>query len=590
MQKPSTFQDVLEYITQDSPLKDVSRRDYASALKRLPLVMGTNRLADIPADFEVVKARLYARKYDRHQFKSVKAYLAWRRKVLAALRHFLGLITSDRTSRAQTDGWTRLHAEAALLIAKGELGLHVNALLPLAFITKLARAGFLEPWQMDNTYILARSHDLPGPDIPAFRRSIRLLARLQHEAPGLQDLLPAEDITDIKMVRRPPLPPVPQPLLDEVDAWLKSHHQGEVDPVSDEVVDGLSEGRLHAYRQAFRSYLGNAAKAGVLIGITSLEQAVVDDVAIPAMRAMINSTESQKKQRLAPKTMLAYLEDVARLANLEGIETPAIAKAVKWNPKLKKGKIARRQMSPDNKAFCSWLLSSRDNEMRFRSLHIRLHKRTLALMDQRDAGRRMKHLDQRVVQAGSLAAMTAIWLWGAPLRIGNTVALRLYGTAPQVFLPNGKQQSVHIKIDPEQTKNKRQIDQQLHPGRHRAIEVLQWYIDEIRPLIPGADESIYLFPSSISGRDHITDGAVRKWLHQHAVDEGIQIDPHQFRHGAASLYIRAYPSAYDHVAQLLDDKPETVRRHYAWIDEEAVMTDVQSNILKIAGLTDASPL
>ena len=583
MLKSPTFEDVLQYISQDSPLTAVSRHDYASALKRLPLVMGTNQLADIPADFEVIKARLNVRKYDRHMFKSVKAYHAWRRKVLAALRHFLGLIASDRASRAQVDGWTRLHAEAALLIAKGELGLHINALLPLAFITKIARTSGLEPWQMDNAHLIARSRDIPGDNIPRFQRAVRLIARLQNEAPSLRELLPAEDLYEVEVVRPDPLPPAPQILLDEVGAWLMTHHQSEVDPVSDEVVDGLSEGRLYGYQQAFRSYLGNAAKAGVLTGVTSLEQALMDDVAVPAMRAMINGTETQKKQRLGNRTKLAYLEDIARLAKLEGIETPAITKALKWNPKLKKGKVTRRQMSPENKAFCAWLLSGRDNEMRFRSLHILLYKRALDLMDQRDAGRQMKHLDQRVVQAASLAAMTAIWLWGAPLRIGNTVALRLYGTAPQVFLPNGKQKELHIRIATEETKNKHQLDQRIHPGRHRAIEVLQWYINEIRPLIPGADDSIYLFPSRIEGCGHITDGAVRKWLHLHAVDEGIQINPHQFRHGAASLYIRGFPGAYDHIAQLLDDKPETVRRYYAWIDEEAVMADVQSNILKLAG-------
>lgn len=583
MLNPSTFEDVLTYVMHESPLQEASRRDYASAIKRLPLVTGTNRLADIPADFAVIKARLYVRKYDRHLFKSVQAYHAWRRKVLAALKLFLGLIAADRASRHQVDGWAHLKAEAALLIAKGELILHINGLLPLAFITKLARMDSLEPRQMDNAYILARSHDLHASQIPAFRRSVRLLARLQKEAPKLRDLLPMEDIAEIKVVRRDPLPPIPQALLGEVDVWLETHHQGELDPVSNTMVDGRSEATIYGYRQAFRSYLGNAAKAGVLTNITSLEQAVMDDVAVPAMRAMINGTQPQKKQQLAPKTMLDYLEDVARLANLEGIETPAITKALKWNPKLKKGKVARRRMSPENMAFCSWLLSSRDNEMRFRSLHIRLHKRTLALMDQRDAGRRMKHLDQRVVQAGSLAAMTAIWLWGAPLRIGNTVALRLYGTAPQVFLPSGKQKELDIKIAAEETKNKRQLDQRINPGRHRAIEVVRWYIDEVRPLIPSADESIYLFPSSLKGRDHITGSAVRKWLHLHAVDEGIQINPHQFRHGAASLYIRGFPGAYDHVAKLLDDKPETVRRYYAWIDEEAVMADVQSNIIKLAG-------
>lgn len=588
MHKLKNFDDVLDYITNHSPLTATSKKDYASAVKRLPSIMRTNRLADISADLNVVKAKLYYRKYDRNLFKSIQAYHAWRRKVLASLKLFLGILDAERANRKKTDGWTQLQAEANFLIAGGQLDLHINALIPLAFLTKIARKDDCEPWKINNNYLVKRSRDLPSNDLKKFRTSVRLIEHLQVMAPKLENLLPTETIKDFEIVRRARLPIIPKHLLSDVDAWIWKHGKGEVDPISGEVVEGMSAGTMDGYRNSFRCYLSHAENAQLLAKVSCLKEALEDTISVPVMQSIFRDTGP--KQRLSNRTRLQYLESVARLAKLEGISTPSIKKALALNRDLKKGKAERRKISVDSRIFCAWLLSDRANEMLFRSIHIRLQKRALRLMDQLDSGRRMKRIDQQVVQAGTLAAMAAIWLWGSPLRINNMVSLRLYGAAPQIFLPKGKRAEVVINIALEETKNNRPIDHKILPAKHRAIEVLKWYIENIRPLIPGSENSIYLFPSPSERRNTISDATVRVWLRKHAVDEGLQIKPQQFRHGAASLYIRAYPGAYDHVAQLLDDKADTVRRFYAWIDDAAVMTKVQANVLKIAGITDAASL
>lgn len=581
MQEVKTFEDVLEHILYRAPLQDVTRKDYVSSLRRLPRVLDVNRLTDIPADFQTVRLRLYGLRYDPTLFKTARAFKAWRRKVIAALKQYLGMSDAERAQRAQVDGWTRLEAEASALIASGALDIHVNALLPLRFLSKLGRDGGREPWRIDDAFIETCCRKVIDVDLGKLQRSVRLLARLQVEAPTLEPLLPRHHLTDPDIVRRHAQPPVRADLMNEVEEWLLRHKTGDIDPVEEMAVDGVSASTLDGYRSAFRAYLRNAEALGLLGGVECLADALQDTLARTVMREMIHSASNGAP--LSPRTALQYLESISRLAGLEGIETAAILDALKRNTTLKKGKTARRNMSPDAVAFCKTLLHNRDVEMRFRSLHVRLHNRALLLMQERSAGRSMKRDHNRVVQVGSLAAMAAIWIWGAPLRIGNTRKLRLYGSEPQILMPSKKGDDVNIRIAADETKNKKGIAQDIKSGRSRAIEVLEWYIADIRPLIPGADQSVFLFPSSRNSNEALSYPAIRLWVRRHVLEEGIQMTPHNVRHGIASLYLRNFPGAYEHVAYLLDDRSETVRQFYAWIDREAIMEQVQKNILQLGG-------
>lgn len=242
-------------------------------------------------------------------------------------------------------------------------------------------------------------------------------------------------------------------------------------------------------------------------------------------------------------------------------------------------------MSLEARKFCAWLLDSRRNELLYRSLHLRFHTRYLDEVALLEAGGWVPRRRARLKQLGYLAAMTALWTWCAPLRIANMCSLRLYGNRPQIWLPSGSRKEVRLKLAASEMKNARAIDHRLLPGRHKAVETIAWYVEHVRPLHGDGDTSEYLFPAQKSG-GHVSANCVRNWLYTHAAAEGIKIKPHWFRHAAATLYIRKFPGAYDHVAQLLDDRPEAVRRYYSWVDDLAVMDDVQRNILEMSGFAD----
>lgn len=153
-------------------------------------------------------------------------------------------------------------------------------------------------------------------------------------------------------------------------------------------------------------------------------------------------------------------------------------------------------------------------------------------------------------------------------------------------MSTSKSRDVLIVIPKDATKSKKTIRQRMVAGDNRAVEILRWFISEIRPRFPGAQTSEYLFPGFAAHGGPIHGDTLRSWLKTHGRSIGIVMTPHDFRHGLASLYIRAHPGGYDHIARLLDNTPAVVRRYYAWIDNERVLFEVQQRMLKLGGFGD----
>ena len=573
-----TCLDLLHFTMMETQKSQHTRRDYGDAIKRLPNAYGRNRLEDIQMDLSDFQARFHRKAFDPSMFKTKAAYLAWRRKVIAAMKEFSG------TSRPQSfdDGWSILQRRADAFV-RTHLDFHTRSPLSLATLAAVARQDGISPHGFSREYITKKIVTLDSVKARSVRKGCMFIDRLRDEAPDLLGVLPPASIGSLPSTRRGKLPSPPDNFLIEMNTWITEYCAGEIDEITGDADGEKSDATRNNYRAAFKKYLGYAQRSGLLQNVTTLRAALRDDIALAVMREMIACNDPTL--RLAERVQCQYLEDICRLSKSRGIEPGAILRALKTNKTLKSGKKQRAVMSPKSKKFCQWLLASRQNEMLYRSLHIRFHNRAIELMS------RLSHEHvpdgwSEVRRLGTLAAMSAIWAWGVPLRVGNMCSLTLYGDKPQIFLPMGKTVNLRIVVAKEETKNDRGLNHRISPGRHRGIEIVEWYISTIRPLIPGAENSKFLFPAPGGSGKAIGTGVVGTWLGRKAAQEGIVITPHHFRHAAASLYIRQFPGAYDHVAQLLDDTPEVVHRYYSWIDEEAVLTDVQNNIMLISGFNN----
>ena len=176
-------------------------------------------------------------------------------------------------------------------------------------------------------------------------------------------------------------------------------------------------------------------------------------------------------------------------------------------------------MSPHAKKFCQWMLTNRKNEMIYRSLHIRFQKNCLEILA-KPPHRYISDKNREVYHLGTLAAMSAIWIWCVPLRVSNMCDLTLFCDAPQVLLPAGKNPNLRIRIFQENTKNGKPIEHRMSPGRHRGIEIVKWYVDKIRPTIPGAKQSQYSFPASSGSGNALSTNNARDWLRKYGAKKG----------------------------------------------------------------------
>jgi len=573
--RPNTATDLAWFIHRESKWSRPTKADYVRSVKRLPDLMGRTRLEDVIIDLDDLEARFPLDGFDPAHFASQNAYRAWRRKIMASVKAFAG----QARPRRYDDEWSALNLSVEVFTLDHP-DFRVSAVRSLSAIAAAARKQGTVPRDLNNAAIARLSEDIPYKKHKEILKGVHLLNRLRDTATSLRPLLPPSHL-EIPDRTRGKLPAPPDHLAQELETWITSYCAGDIDEITEDVIEGKSSSAAYTYRAAGRKYLGFAGQLGLLAGIPNLALAFSDEIAKPTLRVMLKDRESPTSISL--RSARSYLDNLLRLARSQGHEAPLIARALASNRELKSGQRDAHQMSSKAKRFCALLLADRRAEMKYRSLHLRMRALHDELASRAKSGERIPYLSDRLRQVASLAAMSAIWVWGPPLRIGNMCELRLYGDAPQIWLPSGKTKDIRITIELDEAKNKRAIHQRIAPGRHRAIETIEWYVNEIRPGLPGAGESIWMFPATHAATKPILTSTVRNWVERYSGEVGLPMKPHLFRHAAASLYIRSHPGAYDHVAQLLDDTPQVVRRFYAWIDDMAVMDEVQSHVLQHAG-------
>ncbi len=560
--------------------------DYVCALNRGLKLFGRNRLADIPVDLPGFLKAFPYHGFDPANFRSEKAYRAWRRKVIAAIKRFLGMIATKAPKPRIADGWSEFLDDAYQLVEQTE-GWPRALLVPVCSLADHARARGWMPWDITSGR-LAQLLDEAGPqDIRKIvANAAASLNRLGTGFPALAARLDPEPLELAAQPKRKPKPAaaeVPAPVMDEAISWIDAYCLGEMDEVMESYEDAKAAATRGTYLAAFRKYLSTAADLGLLAGANSLGAAFGREIFNLVVRAWIECQDPARQ--ISDRTRRAYVNTLRMISRENGVETEHMDKALRLNQSLRKGRKAAEKMGKPAERFCAWLLGSREAEMLYRSLHVRFYEQCIALLGEPERVLSSREKAQ-VIQLGSLAAVAAIEVWGPPLRIENLIETRLYGDSPNLILPHGSVRHAHFHFRSDEVKNGKEIKQDLLPRRNRALEILQWYIREIRPLCPDADRSPYLFPGHAGPDQPITDDSLRNWLQKHGRALGIAMNPHWFRHAVASLYIRQHPGGYSHVARLLGDTEASVRKYYAWIDDEKVLAQVQLEILRMGGFCD----
>lgn len=567
-----TMADAHNAITHSERLSEGTKKDYLAQIRRCCMIFDANDLSDISADPMAFLSRFAKKSFPSEHFKSYKAYLAWRKKMISIMKHLLGTSQQSRDRRAQSDAWADIKDEWIKIHSLKHKG-HIA----IDLLVDEARKAGLSPQDLRKDWLIGLMDELDVSRRRGIPRAIQLLEEARAESLAIAKLLGSVPLPDPSILRRARVVEIPEHLDQQVISLVKARCSGELDEISNEFVGGRAKATFDAYRAAARKYVTTALACDALsVDCRDVTESFDKTVFIEVLRNWIN--EDRREYQISDRSMRSYVSHIASLAASLGKDVSFMKKALDINPNLKNGRAEANTMPLDTRVFCARLLRFRHAEMTFKSLHIRFQQQAISLMSADTPG---PYSAQRIVQLGTIAVFAAIALWGVPLRIGNMQSLRHRGENPTLVLPHGARQRAHLLIPALDVKNRKPIKAHISDGPTRALEILEWYLKEIRPRMSWADRSNYLFPGDQG--ELLSTQSLRNWIQDHSRDLGIPMDPHNFRHGLASLYLRDHPGDYSGASRLLCNTPETVRAHYAWIDEEAEMRNVQEAVARMGG-------
>ncbi|WP_417809553.1 hypothetical protein [Thioclava sp.] len=577
----ASMEDVLNWLTTTRPYADKEIKKYEREIVRAAEVMNLNHLKDVSADpamFEVARAK---NQVAPACFRTHNAFVRWTMLMSTLLNKFSGATDAARERRGRDDNWSKLLNFTRQHVGEGT-GRTPHMLISICVLADAARKAGRGPEAVTDEWIaeicdaetLRRGH--------SFLLACRNLNQFAKLNPNIHALLPKAPLPNSMPPRRATQGFIPAVIAEQVERLVCDSGCGVYDRIEEIWNESAALETLGVRRAALKKYLGTAFAHEILPETCShISEAFNVIVFDQVMRIWF--CETDRALKICPRTMSHYVGILIAFGRQQDLQVEFMEQSLRSNGTLKLGKKQTQLMSPSAQAFCVRLLRDRKSEMLFRSMHLRFREQAMEMIkDESDTNKYRQH---QIIRLGVLAAYAAIALWGVPLRINNMVKLRHLGPSPSMIIPKRASQQFQLCIPAREVKNHVDVQARIADGPTRGGETVKWYLDEIRPLIPWTNKSDFLFPG-FEG-EQIADQTVRDWLQRYSRDLGLPMKPHNFRHGLASLWLRSQPGDYVGAARLLCNSPAVVRKHYAWIDQEAEILKVQAELARQAGFRDA---
>ncbi|MBO9436473.1 tyrosine-type recombinase/integrase [Ruegeria sp. R13_0] len=574
---PMTMQDVLEWTIAHN--KD----DYVNPVKKCEERYDHRALSDIPADLDDFHKRFPLKGYKPGLGRTEEAYKAWRRKVQAAIKGASGQLAEEQERRARQDAWADLIDALEPLTGMPEEAMYPHqVLIPIRKLADLARQHGKEPSHVSQEWLTTLRSQVSANEWASLQNA---LCRLNHfrYLSSVQSLLPAEPFTEPKVLRDNVLPGVPDHISEEIKEWVETSTRGEYDPVEERYEQGTSEADIAQKTAALRKFVSTLSECIPISTDQQLRDLLTPDNATLVVRKWTINTDGHGK--ITARTAHDYLKAIRVVMARNGLSPDKLKEHLKTNRFLREGKEQGKKMSTRARTFCETLLGSQKRTLTFLSLHVQLRNTTENLLAEYTACcRNLPQREMEKVRAlGSVAAICALETRGAPLRIDNALSLRFRGNDITFHLPTAMTDHATITLSPEHTKNDNEVWAPIERGNLNGLEVIEWYMEKIRPLYPHADASDFLFPGIEASR-HLPYETFLGWFKRETRDAGLPMTPHNFRHGLASLLIEANPGRWDLLERLLDDTVGTARRNYGWVNKRTQRSEVQKYVLDLTRL------
>lgn len=581
-----TMQDVIDYIDTHGPahlagpLKTLRRNLFGAPPRTVKI-----------AEFDTMFPKSVGGIHPRPDLpQKLSAYKPWREKCRNAIKKATGAEAEKQELRARQDGWSDLLGAANLHTAANGGLIPKQSISPLATFADICRRAGLEPWDSAAPGATDRIEDvLHAKTERGVVRSAQKFLNSFRFLPELGALLPAD--------------PVPvQPSLRDLDA-LPDHVDDVVLAMTQKASttrdrttgkDAVRVGKQarDRYRAALRHHLRALPHCkphhnpDPLIDYPSpiTDLTTVNDVeglfAVDHLSASLRRTEEVEHLpgTLSQASAYAYYNNILVILSRNGLLDDETAEIIKSSEFYQQGKELADGMRPATAHWCQNLIADPTKERRFRNLH-RLMKRDAEAIIADAKGREMTRTEiERARSLGTCAAASAIEWSGAPIRMANCLGLRLHGSRKNFFVPGQKSASYEFYLPKEETKSGGEVAPiELNADLH-GPEVLDWYLETIRPLFPHAEDNIYLFPAVANAGRPLGKGTFDAWFQRASGEVGLHMSFHRWRHGYATLLLDTSWSNLKVAADMLGNTMSVCESNYAWINKKQLHKDGQAII------------
>ena len=583
--------DTTPNVTMQSVLDATDDKTEAKRIRRLADFFNA-RLASLPGDldwfdenFPSVK-KLGARPLPGHErefWKTVESYRKWREITRRRIRKTTGEFDRVKDLAARNDGWKPLLADLAKL-SEDDGPVHPATVGAIGALANRARACDIDPGDLGPARVTTFLAALAPYERANSETALKALARLKRFR-----RVAAHLPTDFSLEKMLPdhRAPLPEPVMEMINRAIETARFDESthDDISGTSKAAFNEKTVQSYTAAMIKLARSAATAGGvdLDTLEGLDELFRCDVRRAVIKDWIE--QAKTKKGFSSRSAASYVRAIIQIGKAMGIDTTYWRMNLSNNAFLTDGVDRGEKMAPKNQAFCEKLIDDPKRTRTFLTQHVLYHDIACDILA---TDKTLSDIQlQRACRFGSCAAFAAIELRGAGLRKASALSIHSTGPDQNLFYRRaGPTKWFEIRIAQKDMKGEyvELPPIPIRDDRLQGYQVMNWYLDSIRPLFNFANEkwceanecaaSPWLFPAQ-HGHGPLDGKLLYRWLTQCSAEIGLRMTPHNFRHGIATLLLAKSWSNKGRAADYLGISDRVLEAYYAWINKRRSFEETQ---------------
>lgn len=523
-------------------------------------------------------------------------YLDYRKRTRGSIKKTLGISQQKKDLRSRKDGWSTVVKWLMSLPRYKNRRFELSSIE--STLTMCAREFGIQPVDLTQTILLTLYADASASQRRSLRNAARLIERLQAmevAASQIWTFFP-RPITAIQTTS-PRHHDIPSNFQNEIEEMVEISTRVKHSKIKKDC-SYLSEETRKNHRNVLRTIVNALMVVDRLHPkANTIKHALSDpDAVLEGLRYVLSRVDSGEIRASSSATMAGYLPPILER---NGIYITELREDIRAVTEFKLS-IDGSQMPAETQAFCRSLIERLDMRADFLLSHVPMRREAEAILRRAKNEKRglTKPERTRVRQLGATALFCAIECGGAPIRVNNFLETTV--NTPDAWLTIQSKTEFRLVVPGNKTKNKKGIDAPITASVERYHDTIRWFLEKIRPHFFREDIAQNLHEDDRQTKEAKTAALKCPWLVPGIKDPqkclcyttflgwfqrlmrdlvGIACDPHNFRHGQASLLIHEYPERLDMIAKRLGDTIETVVRYYAWIHNELLMREGQKALV-----------